>query len=70
MAALDYRYRNLYMDMWRTDKYIAPDQPMPDTYSGVTNFLYIQDALQARFPGFRWENCANGGNFTDQPVFN
>ena len=51
------------MDMWRTDKYIALDQPMPDTFTGVTNFLHIQDTLQKTFPGFRYKNCANGGHY-------
>ena len=57
------RYREGYMDMWRTDKYSAPDQPMPDTFAGVTNFLHLMDGLFAMFPDFRYENCANGGHF-------
>jgi hypothetical protein len=59
LAAVALRYREEYMDMWRTDKYNAPTQPMPDTFAGVTNFLYIMDTLFGMFPGFRYENCAN-----------
>jgi hypothetical protein len=36
---------------------------MPDTFIGVTNFFHNQDTLQKTFPGFRYENCANGGHY-------
>jgi hypothetical protein len=49
--------------MWRTDRYTAPEDPMPPTYDGVTNFLYIQDQLIKRRPGYRYENCCNGGKY-------
>ena len=54
LKAVSDRYTQKFMDMWRTDKYIAKDQPMPDTFAGVTNFLYIMDTLFQRFPGFRY----------------
>lgn len=57
------RYDEGYMDMWRTDKYTAPDNPLPDTFAGVTNFLHIMDTLINSRPGFRYEGCANGGHF-------
>ena len=47
----------------RTDKYTAPDNPLPDTFAGVTNFLHIMDTLISSRPGFRYEGCANGGHF-------
>ena len=49
--------------MWRTDLYTAPKEPMPQTYAGVTNFLYIQDHLIQSRPGYRYENCCNGGKY-------
>jgi len=52
LAAVMDRYSQGYMDMWRTDKYNAPDNPLPDSFAGVTNFLHIMDALIAKFPGF------------------
>jgi hypothetical protein len=57
------RYDEGWFDMWRTDKYNAPCDPMPSTYQGVLNFLYIQDQLIKSRPGYRYENCANGGKF-------
>lgn len=63
LRAVEYRYDEGWMDMWRTDTYTAPEKPLPDTFAGVTNFLYIMDRMMATRPGFRYENCANGGHF-------
>jgi hypothetical protein len=63
LAALLMRYDEGWFDMWRTDRYTAPHDPMPSTYRGVANFLYIQDHLIANRPGYRYENCCNGGKF-------
>ena len=63
LAALLKRYDEGWFDMWRTDKYKAPCEPMPQTYQGVANFLYIQDQLIAQRPGYRYENCCNGGKY-------
>jgi len=63
LEALLKRYDEGWFDMWRTDKYTAPQNPIPDTYEGVTNFLYIQDYLIKNRPGYRYENCANGGRY-------
>jgi hypothetical protein len=57
------RYDRGWFDMWRTDLYTAPKEPMPQTYEGVTNFLYIQDHLISSRPGYRYENCCNGGKY-------
>ena len=57
------RYDAGYMDMWRTDKYTAPENPLPDSFAGVTNFLGLMDTLMASRPGFRYEDCGNGGHF-------
>jgi hypothetical protein len=57
------RYDKGWFDMWRTDWYSAPMQPIPQTYEGVANFLYIQDHLIASRPGYRYENCCNGGTY-------
>ena len=57
------RYDKGWFDMWRTDRYTAPMDPMPQTFEGVTNFLYIQDHLIKSRPGYRYENCCNGGKF-------
>ncbi|MBI5834746.1 MAG: hypothetical protein HZB16_20795 [Armatimonadetes bacterium] len=57
------RYDQGWFDMWRTDLYTAPREPMPQTYEGVTNFLHIQDRLIASRPGYRYENCCNGGTY-------
>jgi len=57
------RYDKGFFDMWRTDRYTAPMDPMPQTFEGVTNFLYIQDHLIKSRPGYRYENCCNGGKF-------
>ena len=43
--------------------YTAPKEPMPQTYDGVANFLYIQDHLIKNRPGYRYENCCNGGKY-------
>lgn len=63
LAAVLKRYDEGWFDMWRTDKYNAPHDPMPSTYQGILNFQYIMDHLIANRPGFRYENCANGGKF-------
>ena len=39
----------------------APENPLPDSFAGVTNFVHIVDTMIATRPGFRYENCANGG---------
>jgi hypothetical protein len=57
------RYDKRWFDMWRTDLYTAPKEPMPQTYEGVANFLYIQDHLIGSRPGYRYENCCNGGKY-------
>ena len=57
------RYDAGYFDMWRTDKYTAPENPLPDSFAGVTNFLSLMDQLIEQRPGFRYEGCANGGHF-------
>lgn len=57
------RYDQGWFDMWRTDRYTAPLDPMPGTYEGVLNFLFIQDHLIQSRPGYRYENCSNGGKF-------
>jgi len=49
--------------VWRTDKYDAPENPLPDTFAGVSNFLHILDNMITTRPKFRYENCANGGHF-------
>jgi Glycosyl hydrolase family 36 C-terminal domain len=57
------RYDKGWFDMWRTDLYTAPREPMPQTYQGVANFLYIQDQMIKNRPGYRYENCCNGGKY-------
>ena len=63
LAAVLTRYDQGWFDVWRTDLYTAPKEPMPQTYEGVTNFLYIQDHLIKNRPGYRYENCCNGGKY-------
>lgn len=63
LAAVLARYDKGWFDMWRTDLYTAPKEPMPQTYEGVANFLFIQDRLIASRPGYRYENCCNGGTY-------
>ena len=63
LAAVRERYDKGWFDVWRTDWYTAPEPPIPDTYEGVTNFLSLQDALIAQHPGYRYENCSNGGRY-------
>ncbi|MFC1462208.1 LamG-like jellyroll fold domain-containing protein [Verrucomicrobiota bacterium] len=63
LAAVLERFDKGWFDMWRTDRYTAPCDPMPSTYQGVANFMYIQDHLIANRPGYRYENCCNGGKF-------
>jgi len=61
-AVLD-RYDKGWFDVWRTDLYTAPEEPMPQTYNGVSNFLFMMDQLIKNRPGFRYENCCNGGKY-------
>jgi hypothetical protein len=63
LAAVLERFDKGWFDMWRTDLYTAPREPMPQTYEGVKNFLYIHDQLIAKRPGYRYENCCNGGKY-------
>ncbi len=63
LAAVLTRFDWGWFDVWRTDLYTAPEEPMPQTYEGVTNFLYIQDYLIENRPGYRYENCCNGGKY-------
>ncbi|MFZ4397322.1 MAG: LamG-like jellyroll fold domain-containing protein [Kiritimatiellia bacterium] len=63
LEAIRSRYDQGWFDMWRTDKYTAPLEPMPQTYNGVKNFLYIHDWMIANRPGYRYENCCNGGPY-------
>ena len=57
------RYDKGWFDMWRTDLYTAPREPMPQTYQGVANFLYIQDQMIKNRTRSRYENCCNGGKY-------
>lgn len=63
LAAVLKRYDLGWFDIWRTDLYTAPKEPMPQTYDGVRNFLFIQDRLIKDRPGYRYENCCNGGKY-------
>ncbi|MGO8700969.1 MAG: GH36 C-terminal domain-containing protein [Limisphaerales bacterium] len=63
LAAVLERYDRGWFDMWRSDFYTAPKEPMPQTYNGVSHFLSILDYLIANRPGFRYENCCNGGKY-------
>lgn len=63
LAAVLERYDKGWFDIWRTDFYTAPEEPMPQTYNGVANFLFIMDNLIKNRPGFRYENCCNGGKY-------
>jgi hypothetical protein len=63
LAAVLERDDKGWFDMWRTDLYTAPEEPMPQTYNGVSNFLSIMDQLIKSRPGFRYENCCNGGKY-------
>jgi hypothetical protein len=63
LAAVLERYDKGWFDMWRSDLYTAPKEPMPQTYNGVSHFLSILDYLIANRPGFRYENCCNGGKY-------
>ena len=63
LAAVLTRYDKGWFDMWRTDLYTAPREPMPQTYQGVANFLYIHDQMIKNRPGYRYENCCNGGKY-------
>jgi hypothetical protein len=62
LAAVLKRYDAGWFDMWRTD-WCDGKEPIPQTYEGVTNFLYIQDYMIKNRPNYRWENCANGGRY-------
>jgi len=63
LASVLERYDKGWFDIWRTDLYTAPEEPMPQTYNGVLNFLFIMDHLIKNRPGFRYENCCNGGKY-------
>lgn len=63
LAAVLERFDKGWFDMWRTDLYTAPEEPMPQTYKGVSNFLFVMDHLIESRPGFRYENCCNGGKY-------
>ncbi len=63
LQAVASRFDKGWFDMWRTDLYTAPSEPMPQTYDGVANFLYIQDQLIGSRPNYRYENCCNGGKY-------
>jgi hypothetical protein len=63
LAAVLERYDKGWFDVWRTDLYTAPEEPMPQTYNGVASFLSIMDYLIKNRPGFRYENCCNGGKY-------
>ncbi len=63
LEAVQSRYDQGWFDMWRTDKYTAPREPIPQSYQGVANFLFIQDRLIKDRPGYRYENCCNGGKY-------
>ena len=63
LKAISQRFDEGWFDMWRTDTYNAPENPLPDSFAGVTNFLHIMDTMISTRPGFRYENCANGGHF-------
>jgi len=63
LAAVLERYDKGWFDVWRTDLYTAPEEPMPQTYNGISNFLFIMDYLIKNRPGFRYENCCNGGKY-------
>lgn len=63
LAAILERYDKGWFDIWRSDFYTAPEEPMPQTYNGVANFLSILDDLIKSRPGFRYEDCCNGGKY-------
>ncbi|HWD90830.1 MAG TPA: hypothetical protein VG938_00645, partial [Verrucomicrobiae bacterium] len=55
--ALLERYDKGWYDYWRTDG--APENQ--DTYLQHEGFIAVIDFMIAKRPGFRWENCCNGG---------
>jgi hypothetical protein len=61
LAALEERYSAGWFDMWRTDTFTAPENPVGNTFASTSNFLHIVDTMISLHPGFRYENCANGG---------
>jgi hypothetical protein len=63
LAAISERFDKGWFDMWRTDLYTAPEEPIPQNYKGVSNFLFVMDHLITSRPGFRYENCCNGGKY-------
>jgi len=63
LVAILERYDKNWFDMWRSDLYTAPEEPMPQSYNGVANFLTMLDYLIKNRPGFRYENCCNGGKY-------
>ena len=67
LAAVLARYDKGWFDMWRTDLYTAPKEPMPQTYEGVANFLYIQDRLIAAGPATAMRTAATAARTRDLP---
>ncbi len=63
LSAILNRYDWGWFDMWRTDRYTAPYEPMPQTYNGVKNFLYIHDYMISNRPDYRYMNCCDGGKY-------
>jgi hypothetical protein len=63
LAAILERYDLGWYDIWRSDLYTAPKEPMPQSYNGVSHFLSMLDCLIKSRPGFRYENCCNGGKY-------
>ena len=61
LAALEERYSAGWFDMWRTDTFTAPENPVGNTFASTSSFLHIVDTMISLHPGFRYENCANGG---------
>lgn len=52
------RYDKWHFDYYRSDQ----DNVHPSDYWGYVNFWQKLDALAAARPGFRWENCMDGGS--------
>ena len=52
------RYDKWHFDYYRSDQ----DHTHPADYWGYVNFWQKLDNIMAARPGFRWENCMNGGS--------
>jgi hypothetical protein len=63
ISALSSNYEAGWYDMWKSDLYGAPTEPFPQTYEGTKTFLHILDVMIKKYPGFRYENCCNGGKY-------